>query len=340
LPAGVHRDVTADARGVGRRRVDCEDVARTVRRFLDASRDGARLGEQRRDRRDHAGQRGQLERRDALELLGVDDRGKRRERHAAAGVACAAAARDDREAGLDAGADQPRDFVLGVRRQHHERVLDAPVGGVRGVGDARESVEADVVGPGMRFERGARPASQFLDSAERLLEVPDRATGELEQAADLCVADRVSRIAALLDVAEPVMQGLDEQAAPVRIVEQVLLEVGVAAHDPDVAEHLVQHPGRAARAPFRAQVVEQRPALRAEQADHDLAIRERGVVVRDLAQPRRWVERCFDFLGGRCVFARRRVRSLSGVELGGGGERTAIVTRAPVLRAPWVFPDP
>ena len=87
--------------------------------------------------------------------------------------------------------------------------------------------------------------------------------------------------------AEPVVQRLDQQLAALRVVEQVVLQVRVALHDPDVAQHLVQHARRAAGLALVAQAVQQLPGARAEQADHDLAVGERGVVVRDLAQARR-----------------------------------------------------
>jgi hypothetical protein len=70
---------------------------------------------------------------------------ERRQRHGAAGVAGAAAARDDGQAQFEAALDQAGDLFLGVRGQHHERVFDAPVGGVGHVRDARQAVELDVV---------------------------------------------------------------------------------------------------------------------------------------------------------------------------------------------------
>jgi hypothetical protein len=80
-----------------------------------------------------------------LELLGVDHRALPRERDRAAGVAGAAAARDDGQAQLDAALHQAGHLGLGVGREHHERVLDAPVGGVGHVRHARQAVELDVV---------------------------------------------------------------------------------------------------------------------------------------------------------------------------------------------------
>jgi hypothetical protein len=93
-------------------------------------------------------------------------------------------------------------------------------------------------------------------------------------------------IAALLHLAQPVVQGLDELGAALGIVDQIVLQEGVPIHHPDVAQHLVEHARRPPGAPFGTQLAEQLPRRLAEQPDHDLAIGKRGVVVRDLAQPR------------------------------------------------------
>ena len=105
-----------------------------------------------------------------------------------------------------------------------------------------------------------------------------------EQLADLGVALGVLGLAPLLDLAEAVMQRLDQRGAALRVVEQVVLQVRVAPDDPDVAQHLVQHPRAAAGAALAAQFVEHAPGVRAQQPDHDLAIGERRVVVRNLPQ--------------------------------------------------------
>jgi hypothetical protein len=83
---------------------------------------------------------------------------------------------------------------------------------------------------------------------------------------DACVARPVGRLPAAVDVADAVLQRRDQQAAALAVVEQVVLQVGVAAHHPDVAEHLVEHPGRAAGAALVPQFLDQLPAARAEQA--------------------------------------------------------------------------
>ena len=133
-------------------------------------------------------------------------------------------------------------------------------------------------------------AAQFGNLLELVGEGLHGSGGRVEQLADGGVARRVGPWrAALLHLAQPVVQGLDQQAPALRVVEQVVLQVGVALHHPDVAEHLVQHPGGAARLALLAEPVQQFPGTRPEDADDDLAVGEGGVVVRNLAQPGRVV---------------------------------------------------
>src|SRR5439155_17138409 len=61
------------------------------------------------------------------------------------------------------------------------------------------------------------------------------------------------------------------------------------------------HSRRASGAPHPAELVERRPGRRAEETDHDLAIRERGVVVGDFAQAG-----AHDLTGGSRPFDRER----------------------------------
>ena len=158
-----------------------------------------------------------------------------------------------------------------------------------GIGAGWNEEESDAYG----LDLGANLTERFDRFAHRVLgeRYSDAAAAERQPVAighDINgIAHGVAGLAPLLDVGEPMVQCFDQQVAPLRVVEQVLLEVRVAPHDPDVAEHFVQHACRTASAAFGAEIVEQRPAFGAEQADHDLAVRERGVVVGDLAQTHR-----------------------------------------------------
>ena len=161
----------------------------------------------------------------------------------------------------------------------------------------REAVEGDVVAP-----RVARELFQYL-AAKRLhlFEVGCKGvhcrTRALDQEVDLrtprCGPRAILRAggiftsavvnATLLDLTEPVVHRLDQRGAPVGVLQQIVVQVGIARHHPDVAEYLVQHARRASGAPFLAQVEQRRPGILAKQADHDLPVGERGVVVGDFA---------------------------------------------------------
>ena len=98
--------------------------------------------------------------------------------------------------------------------------------------------------------------------------------------------DRRVRRAAFFDLVQSMSKRIDEQLPAIGIVEEIVLQIGIALDHPDVAQHFEQHPRRASRAALASQFLEQHPHRRAVQADDDLAIRERRVVVRDFAQPR------------------------------------------------------
>ena len=179
--------------------------------------------------------------------------------------------------------------VSGV--QHDERVLDPPVGGVGHVRDAATGRRTDVVLRGDAAEHARRRACAGRQTARNCARErgrPPRArAASSSPTVGVALAGVGGRRAPLLDLAQAVLQRVDQQPAPARVVEQVVLQIGVALHHPDVAQHLVQHARRAAGLALAAQPVQQLPGARAEQADHDLAVGERGVVVGDLAQPRR-----------------------------------------------------
>ena len=135
-------------------------------------------------------------------------------------------------------------------------------------------------------KQAPRALAHLLEFREAPLEARYRLAGGAQQLSDLGVAHGVGRIAALFQFAQAMVQRLDELPPPLRIVEQVVLQVGIAVDDPDVAEDLVQHARRAAGAPFGAQIIEHRPGGLAQQADDDFAVGERGVVVGDFPQTR------------------------------------------------------
>jgi hypothetical protein len=172
-----------------------------------------------------------------------------------------------------------------------------------------------------------------------------RLMGQRQQLADRGIAIGIVGGAALLDLGQPVRQRVDQCTAPLGVVEQVVLEIRVALHRPDVAQHLVQHASRAAGAALTAQPRQHLPGALAEQAYHDLAIGVRGVVVWNLAQARRRLGTVCTVL--RSSQRRQRLRCVHGA-LGSliwrsdpgdarhgpsSGDVTAAQQRHPVLEA-------
>ncbi|MGF6843950.1 hypothetical protein QF001_007845 [Paraburkholderia youngii] len=160
--------------------------------------------------------------------------------------------------------------------------------------DARQAVELDVVLLRDLAEHAGGAAAQVVGLLEFAGELVDSAARGLYQLFDARGAIDAGFVAvfaqigaaALLDFGEAVIERFDQQRAALRVVEQVILQIRIAAHDPDIAEHFVQHARRASGAAFGAQFGERIPSLVAEQADDDFAVGERRVVVGNFAQTR------------------------------------------------------
>jgi hypothetical protein len=82
------------------------------------------------------------------------------------------------------------------------------------------------------------------------------------------------------------LHGRYQLAAALGIIEQIILQVGVAVDHPNVAQYLVQHSRRTARSPLTAQLIQNGPSGLPEQSNDDFPIGQRCVVVRDFSQPR------------------------------------------------------
>ncbi len=168
---------------------------------------------------------------------------------------------------------------LGVGGQHHEGIFHAPVGGVGDVRHPRQAVETDVVAAGDPAQAAQDARPQVGGVGEPGLEFAHRAFRRCQQLPDQFVA-----LAARFDCVQAMPQGVHQHGAAFGVVEQVVFQIGIAPHHPDVAQHLEQHARRAAGLAFAAQGVEHVPRVGAEQANDDFAVGKRGVVVGDFAQ--------------------------------------------------------
>ena len=82
---------------------------------------------------------------------------------------------------------------------------------------------------------------------------------------------------------ESMIQRIHQLPAPLAVVQQIVLQIRVALHHPNIAQHFVQHARAAPCAPLCAQLSQNRPCGLAQKAYHNLFVRQRGVVIRDLA---------------------------------------------------------
>jgi hypothetical protein len=84
----------------------------------------------------------------------------------------------------------------------------------------------------LRSRRCARVRSSAV-WAERAVEVVDRGLRRFQQFAHQAIALRVGvGVAPLADLGEPVVQGFHQQAPALGVVQQVVLQVGIALHRP------------------------------------------------------------------------------------------------------------
>ena len=127
--------------------------------------------------------------------------------------------------------------------------------------DAREAVELDVVLVGELAQRLAHTLAQLGRFLEHAVKLTHGAVGGFNQLANQLVAVRVLLgNAALLHFRHAVLQGFDQQLAAVGVVQQVILQVGIALHYPHIAQHFVEHAGRAAGLALLTQLVEHIPS--------------------------------------------------------------------------------
>jgi hypothetical protein len=152
------------------------------------------------------------------------------------------------------------------------------------VGDSGIGVEAHIVAAGVFQQHAPSFLAHGREIGEVLFETLYRLACRGEQLDYLRVAQAVGGLSALFDLAQPVVQGIDELPAAPGVVHQVVLQERVALDHPDIAEHLVQHAGGTACAPLAAQLVEEAPGLGTQQPDDDFAIRQGGIVIRNFAQ--------------------------------------------------------
>ena len=244
LAPGVHRNIAADAGSRGRSRVDRKYPSSQRCRFRNAIRDHASAGANRRVRRVVPRQNKILNRPEVDQLFGIDHGRMRRQRHGTAGVTRTTATSDDGQPGLDTTAHQMADFFFGIRVQHHEGILNAPVGRIRYVRNAGQTVKSDVVAPRMLAQHFQHLTPQVQCFAKACFKAIDRLMRRFNQLLDLGRTIRVFPLALgppLFHLSQAMAQGIDQRITPFAVIEQIVFQIGITLDDPDIPQHFVQH---------------------------------------------------------------------------------------------------
>ena len=274
LAAGVHGDVAADGRGILGSRVHREYVAVAPGVLAHPAGDHAGAGAHGRHRPAYAGQFLQVDISQGFELFRVDHGGIPVQRHGAAVVAGAAAAWNDRQPERDAGPHDVARLLFGVRTDHHAGHLHAPVGGVGGMGDARHAAEVDIVAARDTPQALTDPPAQLPGAWIPVGETPDGLAGGGCELQGIGIALGPGH-----DLVEAMVHRPDERIQAFFARQQVVLDIGITVHHPQITEHLEQHARRPPGHPGGAQSVEQVPRRLPEVADNDFTVGKRGVVV-------------------------------------------------------------
>ncbi len=280
LAAGVFSNVAADGAGPGAGRVGrknqtalCRVVHRAFRHHagFDIERGGGRgAAILERDRvLDHAA--------NMEHALGVDNHAVSAQGHRAAGQPRARAARNRLQAELADGRQQRRNVLFTLRRDHGQRQMQAPVGGVGGVRNQREGIELHILRADDGAERVTHPVAQVghaLNVMPQLIHQRSTAGQHCKHACILMRArgDRLHILARLRK----------EQLAALGRIKQFLEEIGIAAMDQHVAKDSHHASGRAAGHARAAQLIDHAYGFRTKQKRNRLYIVGGGVIERNL----------------------------------------------------------
>ncbi len=114
------------------------------------------------------------------------------------------------------------------------------------MGHPLHAVEADIVLVGVAPQHLGGALAKVPGGAEFGAEIVHCLAGRAQQLFHIGAARArrvvvlgIDREAALVDFGQAVMQRVDQFLAPLRVIQHVVLQVGIAAHYPDIAQYLV-----------------------------------------------------------------------------------------------------
>ena len=280
LAARIHRNIAADAARIRTGRVARPHEPRVLGGLHRAAGDDARFA------LDHAkrlaivgvaGQHLKAHRAVRFKLLSVDHCRRFGQWNCTAGVTRTAATWNDGQAQFDTAVNEANNLGLIVGMQNNKRIFHAPIGRVGDVRNASEAVEGNVVFVRDFAQHFKHTLSQIPRLAKlRLKQINGLCRARYELAdfffARLAVGIRYVYIAAFLNFTQTMSQRLDQHRAATRVVDQVILQIRIALHHPNVAQHLKQHARTAPGFALAAQRLQNVPSVVTEKPNDDFAI--------------------------------------------------------------------
>ena len=131
-------------------------------------------------------------------------------------------------------------------------------------------------------------ATQVCSLAQRRIELLNRQAGGMQQLPHQGVAlgltvwgvKGVARLtcrrfaagSTLFNFTQAVVQGVHQHLTTLGVVKQVILQIRVALHHPNVAQHLVKHARRTPGSALLPQLVQYLPGTSSEQANHNFSV--------------------------------------------------------------------
>ena len=152
---------------------------------------------------------------------------------------------------------------------------------------ARQGIKFDVVFGCVLAQSLLCLTAQLCHGRKSFAEHFDGMACQHQQFAHQAVSQSICfRRAAFLNFAQAVLQSFHQQLSTAWVVEQVVLQIRIALNHPNIAQHLIKHASRPARAAFVSQLIEQVPGTDTQQTNHNFSIGEACVVVGNFAQAR------------------------------------------------------
>ena len=150
---------------------------------------------------------------------------------------------------------------------------------------ARQGIKFDVVFGCVLAESFLRLSAQLGHGRKSLIKQFDRMARQHQQLTHQTVSQSICfGCASFLNFTQAVLQSLYQLLSAAWVVQQVVLQIGIALNHPNITQNLVKHASRPACAALVSKLIEEVPGTISQQTNHNFSIGETCVVVGNFAQ--------------------------------------------------------